>query len=290
MKKLFLLITLFWFGFSICNAQDTIACRNGKKIVAKVVSIGKQKVIYMVLPDSTQKVISSWRVDYISYPGGTRFNMTADKKYNTKSSTTELYLSADYGFTVPAISYKDGIVGTYFGARATYYFHNHIGLTLKAGVDLNGTGLNYISSSYWGGFYIFQQYLGGITYRMGGKPGYPWVDIVGLGGLAAATNPVSETGNGNNGITVNTPGNGKGFGYYIGLDFTSSANHLCSLTFGVGCFGSVFSYPDYSSTYSKYDTYSNSTSTTVSKSNPKMSLELPQMYFAINFRAKKATR
>ncbi len=290
MKKLFLLLALLFFAFSFVEAQDTIACRNGKKIVGKVISVGKQKVVYSIPPDSTPKSISSWRVDYIAYPGGTKFNMTETKKTKAKSSGTEFYLSADAGFNVPSLSYRDAIAGTHFGFRATYYVNANVGIALSASQDYNGTGLNYISDNYWGGFYVFRQYLAGATYRSGGKPGYPWVDFVGMIGVATATNPVNETGGGLNGVTVSTPGNGSGFGYYFAMTFTNSNTHLCSLTFGIGCLGAVYQYKNYSTTLTKYDPYSNTTTNTVSTTSKTMNLLLPQMYFGINFRLKKSEK
>jgi len=288
MKKLFILFILFIFSFSFSYAQDTIACRNGKKITGKVITIGKDKVTYMVLPDSTPKIISVWRLEYIAYPGGTRFNFTEKQKLKVKVSPTSLYFSFNAGFTVPAFSYRDAIVGINFGFRTTFYFNSHVGIAGQAALDFNGTGLNYISNNYWGGFYIFQQYLVGISYRTGGRPSYPFVDFVGLLGICNATNPVSETGGGLNGITTNTPGNGTGYGGYFGLDFTSSEDHLCSLTFGVGSFIGFFSYANYSSSYKDYDVATNTTSNSTTKSTTKMMLALPQLYFALNFRAKKA--
>lgn len=262
--------------------------RNGKTIVGKVVSIGKEKVVYMVPPDSLKRVISNWKLNYVAYPGGTKYNFAEYKKPVVKISKSEFYLSANAGFTVPSLSYRDGIVGTHFGCRATYYFNSHIGIAANYGVDLNGTGLNYISNDYWGGFYIFQQYLIGLTYRTGGRPGYPWVDFVGLLGACNATSPVSEQGGGNNGLTVYTPGNGNGFGGYFGLDFTSSENHLCSLTFGAGCLIAVFSYPNYTNSYTNFDPYTNVTSNNISESMTKTTLALPELYLAINFKLKKA--
>lgn len=216
--------------------------------------------------------------------------MTDAKKTKVKSSGTEFYLSVDAGFNVPSLSYRDAIAGTHFALRATYYVNSNIGIALSASQDYNGTGLNYISNDYWGGLYIFQQYLAGVTYRSGGKPGYPWVDFVGMIGVATATNPVNETGGGMNGVTVNTPGNGSGLGYYFAMTFTNSNTHLCSLTFGLGCLGAIYTYKNYSTTYSLYDPYSNSTKNTVSTSTKTMSLILPQMYFGINFRLKKSQK
>jgi hypothetical protein len=261
-------------------------------VVGKVISVGKTKVYYSTPPDTATKNISKWRLAYIRYAGGTLLVLHSAEEIKNRiraqNSKSEFYMSVDAGFTVPSISYKDAIVGTYFGLKATYYFNANVGISVKAGEDLNGTGLNYISSSYWGGFYTFQQFLGGITYRTGGKPNYPWVDFVGLVGYCNANSPVSETGNGNTVITVNTPGSGSGFGFYIGLDFTSSESHLCSVTFGVACMGGFFSYPNYSSTLSQYDPYTRETNTTIAKSTNKTELLLPQMYLAINLKLKKA--
>jgi hypothetical protein len=288
--KKFLLYSFFLFvSSSYCFGQDTIACKNGKKIVCKIISVGKEKVIYTVPPDSNQLFISNWRLDYISYPGGTKFNFTERKK-NRMPSITSLYLSADAGSSVPAANYKDGIVGTHFGMKSTFYVSHYVGFVVKASLDLNGTGLNYISNDYWGGFYIFQQYLGGLTYRTGGKPGFPWIDFIGLCGLCKAANPVSEQGGGNSPLTVNTPGNGTGFGYYLGIDFTSSADHFCSLTFGAGCLGALFNYPHSISTVSNYDPHTSLTNNVISGGVSKMGLALFQLYLGINLRLKKAER
>jgi len=289
MKKLLLIFALAILHFAPCNAQDTLALKNGKKIIGTVISVGKQKVTYMVLPDSTPKAIASWRMDYIAYPGGTKFNFTDIQKPSLPSKT-EFYLSFDAGFSVPAISYRDGIVGTHFGIRPTYYVSDHVGLTARVQTDLNGTGLMYTNSTYFGGFYVFQQYLAGISYRIGGKPGFPWVDFVGLCGFCTAANPVYEQGGGINPLTVTSPGNGTGVGYYAGVDFRSSADHFVSITFGAGCLGAVFSYPDYSSTVSTYNGRTQTTTNTVSDGATKMSLALFQMYFGINFRLKKSGR
>ncbi len=284
--------SLFIFGFLLCKAQDSIVFKNGRTIVGTVASVGKTKVTYTVPPDTAQKVVSNWRLKYIHYQGGTQFNFTQERS-TVKPSLTDMYLTADFGFSVPSINYRDGIAGTYFGIGASYYFNNHIGIAAKIGEDLNGTGLSYISDNYWGGFYIFKQYLAGISYRTGGKPSYPWVDFVGLFGLCTASSPVYEQGTGITGITTNTPGNGTGYGGYLGLDFTNSAMHLCSFTFGIGVTAAAFSYPDYSSAfgpYSQNDPRANYTTTTVTKSTLKTSLALYQMHFALNFRVKKSTR
>ena len=148
----------------------------------------------------------------------------------------------------------------------------------------------YISNNYWGGFYIFQQYLAGASYRIGGKPGFPWVDFVGLIGFCDASTPVSEQGGVINPLTVNTPGNGKGFGGYAGVDFRSSSDHTVSVTFGAGCLGAEFSYPNYSSTVSTYEPKTETTEKVTSNSDTKMSLALFQMYVGLNFRIKKAGR
>ncbi len=288
MKKIFLLFLLCTLHFAFIRAQDSIVFKNGKTIVGKVVSIGKEKVVYMVPPDSLKKVASNWRLQYIRYAGGTEYNFASFKKPEVKGSPTSLYFSADAGFSVPSISYKDAIVGEHFALRGTFYFNDHVGITLRVAQDYNGTGLNYISNNYWGGFYIFNQYLGGLTYRTGGKPGYPWLDFVGLIGICDVATPVSETGNGLYGITVTTPGTGKGYGAYFGMDFTSSEDHPISITFGLGCFGGVFGYANYSSAFTKYDAITNTTTNTVSKSNTTMGVALPQMYLGINFRAKRA--
>lgn len=262
-----------------------------------MVSIGKEKVEYTIPPDTVKKyTVSNWRLNYIRYQGGTQYNFTSIPKKKIKVSKTMMFLSAEIGFSVPSISYHDAIAGTHLGAYGTYYFNSHIGITAKAGVDLNGTGLEYISDNYWGGFYIFQEYMAGLSYRTGGRPSYPWVDFVFLGGICNATNPVSESGTGVNGITVTNPGNGSGYGGYLGLDFTSSENHLCSLTFGIGCTFATFNYPNYVSTsnpnyistYSLYDS-PNTTYNKVTPSTTKMNLALFQMHFSINFRVKKAT-
>ncbi len=288
MKKLVLSFVLFVFSFSFICAQDSIVYKNGKTIVGKVVSIGKEKVVYMVPPDSLKKVVSNWRLQYIRYAGGTEYNFASYKKPEVKTSPTSLYFSFAAGFSVPSISYKDAIVGEHFALQATYYFNSHVGIALRVAQDYNGTGLNYISNNYFGGFYIFNQYLAGLSYRTGGKPGYPWLDFVGLLGISTVSTPVSESGNGLYGITVTTPGTGTGYGAYFGLDFTSSEDHPISITFGVGCFAGVFSYANYSSAYTKYDATTNYTTNTVSKSNTTMGVALPQMYLGINFRAKKA--
>lgn len=272
-----------------CSAQDSIVFKNGKTVVGKVISIGKQKVVYCVPPDTAQKIISNWRLNYVHYAAGTQFNFTKERKQG-KPSKTEWFVSAVGGFSVPSFNYRDGILGTQYGIRSAFYFNNNIGIAISIAQDLTGTGFNYISNNYWGGFYIFNQYMVGMSYRTGGKPGYPWVDFICLLGPCTATNPVSETGGGANGLTVNTPGNGTGGGCYLGLDFTSSENHLCSLTFGVGCLGALFSYPNSTSNFSQYDPVHNVTNSKVSTSNLKTTLALPQMYLAINFRLKKAQR
>jgi hypothetical protein len=287
--KLFAVAGFFIFHLSLCQAQDTLACKNGKKIVGKVLSVGKDKVTYIVPPDSTPRFIANWRMDYISYPGGTKFNFTERKKSHMPSLTS-LYISAELGASIPAAKYKDGIVGNDFAAKATFYVSRHVGFVAKAALDLNGTGLNYISNDYWGGFYIFQQYLAGLTYRTGGKPGYPWIDFVALGGFCKAASPVYEVGGGYTPLTVYTPGTGTGVGYYFGINFTSSADHLCSLTFGAGCLGAIFSYPDFTSTISEYHPITKLTGYTESDGVSKMGLALFQVYLGINFRAKKAGR
>lgn len=289
MKKYIFL--LFLFHFSFIQAQDTLVSRSGRRIVGKVDSIGKKKITYTIPPDTVKKSIPTWRIQYIRYSGGTQLNLNPPLAKNSyKPSTTELYLTADGGFNVPFGSYHDAIAGTHFHLGATFYFYNHVGIRAIAGEDLNATGLNYFSNNYWGGFYVFRQYFAGLCYRTGGKPNYPWVDFVALFGVCTASNPSFEEGGGINGITINTPGNGSGPGGYIGMDFTSSANHLCSLTFGLGCLGAAITYPNYTSSYSLYNPYENSTNNTVSKSSAKMSLGLVQMHFAINFRLKKADR
>jgi len=291
MRKLFLLFILSVFSFSLCQAQDSIVFKGGKTVVGKVITVGKQKVTYCIPPDSTPKIVPVWRLKYIKYPGGTKLDFQPEGKKNTeKPSASSWYVSVDGGFTVPSISYRDAIAGTCFGARTNFYFNDHIGISAKVEMDLNGTGLNYISDSYWGGFYVFQEYMAGLSYRTGGKPSYPWVDFVGLVGLCNVSTPNSETGGGDNPLTVKNPGNGNGYGFYFGLDFTNSANHTCSFTFGLGCFGAFFSYPDNSTTTTSYDPYSNTTTSTISKSAMKTSLLLPEMYFAINFRLKKPQR
>lgn len=287
--KFLVLAGFFIFHISICHAQDTLACKNGKKIVGKVISVGKDRVTYIVPPDSTPQFIANWRMDYISYPGGTKFNFT-EKRKSTMPSETSLYLSADAGASVPAADFKDGIVGTHFGLRSTFYVSHHVGIVAKAAMDLNGTGLYYVSNNYWGGFYVFQQYLAGITYRTGGKPGFPWIDFVGLGGVSMATNPVSEQGGGTNPLTVSAPGRGTGAGYYFGIDFVSSSDHVCSLTFGAGCLGAFFSYPHYTSTVENYDPHTSITHNVISDGTSKMGLALFQVYLGINFRVKKAER
>lgn len=294
MRKLFLFFWLFVFHFSLCSAQnqdlDTIVCKNGKKIIGKVLTVGKTKVSYILPPDSSQMEVSTWRIDYIAYPGGTKFNFTEMQKPTTLS-TSDFFLSGDFGMGVPSISYRDAIVGLHVGPRVTYYFKHHFGITAKAEVDFNGTGLDYISNNYWGGFYIFQQYLAGITYRTGGKPGFPFIDFVGLVGLCKANSPVSEAGGGINPLTVNTPGNGTGTGYYFGIDFTSSADHFISFTFGAGFLYSEFKYPDYAQTVSTYYQYTHIPENNItSKADPNMWLVLYQMYVGINFRLKKAAR
>ena len=279
----------FIFHFSSGYAQDTLVCRNGKKIVGKVISITKEKVTYILPPDSTLRTISSWRVDYVSYPGGTKYNFTERKK-TTMPSISSLYLSVDAGSSVPAIDYRDGIVGNHFAVKGTFYFSHHVGVIAKAAMDLNGTGFDYISGNFWGGLYTFQQYLAGLTYRIGGKPGFPWVDFVALGGISKAANPVYESGGGPSPVVVTTPGSGSGAGYYIGIDFTSSSDHFCSLTFGAGCLGAIYTYPDYSTTTSTYYPYKNKTVNTISDPISKMGLALFQVYVGINFRLVKAGR
>lgn len=287
--KFFALAGFFVFHFSLCQAQDTLACKNGKRIVGKVLSVGKDKVTYIIPPDSTHRFIASWKMDYISYPGGTKFNFTERQRTGLPTATS-FYIAADAGASIPAANYKDGIVGNHFAAKATFYVSRHVGFAAKAALDLNGTGLNYISNNYWGGFYIFQQYLAGLTYRTGGKPGYPWIDFVALGGLCKATNPVYETGGGYNPLTVYTPGTGTGFGYYFGIDFTSSSDHFCSVTFGAGCLGALFSYPDFTSTVADYHPVTKLTSNTQVDGVTKMGLALFQVHLGINFRLKKAGR
>ncbi len=233
--------------------------------------------------------IANWKMDYVSYPGGTKFNFT-EKTKNRMPSVTSLYLSADAGASIPAANYKDGIVGTHFSAKTTFYVSHHVGFVAKAAIDLNGTGLYYVSNNYWGDFYIFQQYLAGLTYRTGGKPGFPWIDFVGLCGMSIASSPISEQGGGYNPLTVYTPGNGRGAGYYFGIDFTSSADHFCSLTFGAGCLGAFFTYPHYTSTISNYDPHTSKTSTVASDAVSKTGLALFQVYLGINLRFKKAER
>jgi hypothetical protein len=288
-KKLFPLFIFFVLYFSPSNAQDSLICRNGKKIFGKVLSVGKEKVVYMIPPDSSLITISTWKLDYIAYPGGTKFHFTEIAK-TALPSATEFYLSGDFGMGVPSISYRDAIVGVHFGIRANYYFDHHIGIVAKAVTDFNGTGLDYVSSSYWGGFYIFQQYMAGLTYRTGGKPGFPFVDFVGLCGLCKANNPPTvEQGGGVVPLTLTHAGNGSGVGYYLGIDFTSSsAAHLVSFTFGAGFLYSVFSYPDYTSTVEKYNPYTAITRNSTLDGNTKMGLVLYQMYVGINFRVKKA--
>ena len=228
-------------------------------------------------------------MDYISYPGGTKFNFT-EKKKPTTPSKTDFYLSADLGASVPAASYRDGIVGAHLGLRATFYVSQHFGFVLKAAVDLNGTGLLYTSTNYLGGFYIFQQYLGGLSYRTGGKPGFPWVDFVALCGISDAASPTYEQGGGYNPFQLITPGSGKGVGYYVGVDFTSSSDHFCSVTFGAGVLGAIYHYPTYVNTVSNYDAHTGITTKATSVSSSKMDLALFQMYVALNFRLKKAER
>ncbi len=287
--KFFAVAGFFVFHISLCQAQDTLACKNGKKIVGKVLSVGKDKVTYIVPPDSTPRFIANWKMDYISYPGGTKFNFTERKKTGIPAATS-FYLSADAGASIPAVAYKDGIVGNHFGAKTTFYVSHHVGFVAKAAVDFNGTGLNYISNNYWGGFYIFQQYLAGLTYRTGGKPGYPWIDFVGLAGLCKASNPVYETGGGYNPLTVFTPGTGTGFGYYFGIDFTSSSDHFCSVTFGAGCLGALFTYPNFTSTVSEYHPVTKLTTSNDADGVSKMGLALFQVYLGINLRLKKSGR
>lgn len=289
LKKLFLYSLFLLLYSSLCIGQDTLVLKNGRKLVGKVISVGKQKVTYLIPPDTNVKKIPTWRMEYIAYPGGTKYSF-ADIKPPPLPSKTDFYLSVDAGYSAPSISYHDGIVGNHFSAKSTFYFNHHFGITAKAGVDLNGTGLEYISSNYWGGFYIFQQYLAGVTYRIGGKPGFPFVDFVGLCGLCNAANPVFEQGGGTEPITVYTPGNGSGAGYYLGIDFTSSSDHLVSITFGAGCLYSAFSYPDYTTTISNYSQISGLTDNVTSKMPSKMNLALFQMYLGINFRLKKAER
>jgi len=60
MKKLYLFLVLFIGCFLFGKAQDTIVYKNGKRVVGKVVSVGKVKVTYTVPPDSTPKFISNW--------------------------------------------------------------------------------------------------------------------------------------------------------------------------------------------------------------------------------------
>lgn len=287
--KILALAGFFIFQFSWCQAQDTIACKNGRKIVGKVLAVEKDRVTYMVPPDSAARYIAAWRLDYISYPGGTKFNFTNEKR-NDMPSVTSWYLSADIGASIPAASFKDGIVGNHFGLKSTFYVSHHVGFAVKAALDFNGTGLNYISNDYWGGLYIFQQYMAGLSYRTGGKPGYPWIDFIGMCGLCKAANPTYEQGGGYNPLTVYTPGTGTGFGYYFGIDFTSSSDHFCSITFGAGCLGALFSYPDYTTTVNQYEPTTRRTNNSVSDGTNKMGLALFQVYLGLNLRLKKAQR
>jgi hypothetical protein len=289
MKKLFPFFLLFIFHLSLCSAQDvdTIVYRNGKKITGKVIIVGKDKIAYITPPDSTQTEISTWRLDYIIYPGGIRFAFTGKEK-PPAATASSIYLCADGGLSVPSVSYRDGIAGFHFGPKLTYYLTHTLGIVAKAQVDFNGTGLDYISSNYWGGLYIFQQYLAGITYRTGGKPGFPFVDFVGLVGLCKAASPESETGGGVNPLLVSTPRSGSGAGYYFGIDFTSSSSHFVSFTFGAGFLYAAFTYPDFTNTLSTYYPYTGITRYTTSDPVAKTSLVLYQMYVGINFRLKKA--
>lgn len=292
MKKVFPVFLLLVFHFSLCSAQDldTIFCRNGKTVVGKVINVGKDKVVYITPPDSSRTEISTWRIDYIVYPGGTRFSFTERSK-TAPPSTASFHLSADVGGSVPSISYRDGIAGFHFGPRGTFYFNHTIGVVAKAEVDFNGTGLDYISNSYWGGFYVFQQYLAGLTYRTGGKPGFPFVDFVGMAGLCKATNPpTTEQGGGADPLVLTNAGSGSGPGFYFGIDFTSSADQPVAFTFGAGFLYAAFSYPDYSTTVSAYDPHTSLIGNTTSDPVAKMSLVLYQMYVGINFRVKKANK
>ncbi len=290
-KKLLFIFSLLLFHFSFVQAQDTLVFRNGRKIVGTVVSISKKKVVYTRPPDTAQKVVPPWRLEYVRYSGGTQYNFNQPfEKKQFNPSPSEFYLSVDGGFSVPYISYRDAIVGTHFDIKATYFFNRHVGIMAKAAEDLNATGLDYIADSYWGGFYIFKQYLAGFCYRAGGKPGFPWIHFMALLGPCTASNPMDEEGDGNKGITVTAPGSASGWGGYLGIEFISSSNHFCSITFGVGCLGTRFKYSDYTNTYSLYNPYTQVTNNTVSKSVSTNTMLLPQMYVGINFRLKKATK
>lgn len=295
MKELILSLLIFVLITSFCTGQDTIVFRNGKKITGKIVSLDKKSVKYTLPPDTIlKKSVSVWRLEYVRYAGGTTimFNQPIDKRqlYRMQTSTTSFYLSADVGFTVPAFAYRDAIAGNQADIKATWFFNRKLGVVLRAGEDINATGLDYVASNDWGGFYKFNYYLAGIHYRLGGKPGFPWYEFTCLAGYSSALNPTTESGGGVQGITLTTPGTGYGVGYYAGMEFTSSANHLCSVTFGIGYFGAYFSYPHFMSSYTNLNSNTNTIITTATNSTATKYLGLFQANLGINFRLKKGAR
>jgi hypothetical protein len=87
MKKTFLFLALFIFGFSFSKAQDTLAFKNNGRVAVKVISIKRNKVFFQTHLSDKLLSVSLSELKYIQYGNGARYTIEKKDKGINKDST-----------------------------------------------------------------------------------------------------------------------------------------------------------------------------------------------------------
>ena len=184
-----------------------------------------------------------------NYCNAQQNNSAPDSIYNNK-----FLGQVSFGLSIPVGNFPQSFFGVRGDITGKYFFCRYVALMIKAGYDINGYSnqdnslINPICNSYP---YTYQQYLGGICCRIFSKKDPNLlVHFIAHGGLALAGTLAPEAdfaynSSGIIGIGEVNSGNGTGFAYYFGVEFTRVTKRKKIISLGVGYLGSSISYSNF---------------------------------------------
>jgi hypothetical protein len=79
MKKTLVYFSIFIFGLSVCEAQDTLVYKTGEKVAVRIDSVGNKDIFYKAPTGSDQYKAGISQIYYIKYKDGTKYTIEQNK-------------------------------------------------------------------------------------------------------------------------------------------------------------------------------------------------------------------
>jgi hypothetical protein len=125
---------VFWF--SICQAQDTIVLKNGKKLGVKVISV-VENIVYSIPPSDSQMLFNRSKIWYVKYEDGAI--STINPKVDRGNNIGRPYFVFSGGINIPILGGYGG--NTYDDDIEDYgysgYANNGSILSVTSGIKLS---------------------------------------------------------------------------------------------------------------------------------------------------------